>query len=361
VARSRVPPAWLVRPLIATRNGIARVHQRLAPPEVTIFERSLGIVDTKALAVAADLGIADALGDGPRSAGELASSLGVDTDAVDRLLRFLVGRGVFRRGRDGRYANNRTSTLLREDDVGSLRAWARFFGAPWHVAIWNRLDHSVTTGRAAAGEALGHDFWAYLTTVDHGAGQVFDDAMAAVSRLQQAVIATKYPWPSGSRVCDVGGGTGTLLAAILDANPSCSGVLLDLPVVVTKAGPVLERAGVAGRVELVAGDFFDALPSRCDRYVLEAVIHDWDDDSCARILTRCREALPPGGRVLVLEQTVPGHDGDHVVKAVDLEMLVDAAGRERTRAEFEALFARAGLRVRSVIPIALLSVYELEP
>ncbi len=362
MSRARVPPAWLIRPLIATRNGIARVHRRSAPPEVAIFERSLGIIDTKALAVAADLGVADALGDEPRTADDVAASLGLDADALDRLLRFLVGRGVFARARDGRYRNNRASSLLREDHPGSLRSWARFFGVPWHVAIWNRLDHSVSTGASAAEAALGHEFWRYLTEVDPAAGLVFDDAMEAASRLQQEVIASRYAWPLEGSICDVGGGTGTLLAAILAANPTCSGVLLDLPAVVAKADGVLDRAGVAGRVDIVGGDFFTAVPPGCDRYVLEAIVHDWDDESCVRILTRCREALAPGGRILVLEQALPGHDGDHPVKALDLEMLVDTGkGRERSRAHFDALFARAGLRVTNVIPIALLSAYELEP
>jgi hypothetical protein len=139
-------------------------------------------------------------------------------------------------------------------------------------------------------------------------------------------------------------------------------VLFDLPVVVANAGPVLERAGVAARVEIVGGDFFDSVPPGCDRCVLQAVVHDWDDDACVRILSHCRDALAAGGRILVLEQTLPDHDGDDLARALDLEMLVDTGrGRERTRAEFDALFARAGLRVRNVIPIAVLSVYELEP
>ncbi len=175
-------------------------------------------------------------------------------------------------------------------------------------------------------------------------------------------MATKYDWPSEGRVCDIGGGTGTLLASILTEHPKLHGVLFDLPAVVDRAPPVLERAGVSDRVEVVGGSFFDGVPTGCDRYVLQAIVHDWDDESCVRFLTRCREALAPGGRVLVAEQTLPEHDGDHFIKALDLEMLVDTGkGRERTRDQFEALFGRAGLRVERVVPIALVSVYELVP
>jgi hypothetical protein len=357
---ARVPPAWVIRPLLATRNGVARLHRAMVPPEVPLLERSLGIVDTKAVAVAAELGVADALADGPRTANELAAATSSDPDALARLLRYLVGRGVFRTTRDGRFRNNKTSTLLRDDHPGSMRAWVRFYGADWHVAGWNHLEHSVRTGAAAAEAALGHPFWEYVTEVDPGAGALFDAAMASASSLQMEVVARKHDFVG--RVCDVGGGTGTLLAAVVLANPGVSGVLFDLPAVVAKAPPVLEAAGVADRVEVVGGSFFDAVPTGCDRYLLQAIVHDWDDESCVRLLTRCREAMAPDGRILVLEANMPEHDGDHFVKAVDLEMLVDTgAGRERTRDEFDALFARAGLRVRKALPIALSVLFELEP
>jgi hypothetical protein len=358
---ARVPPTWVVRPLLATRNGIAKLHRGMVPAQVIVFERSLGIVDTKALAVAADLGVADALDQGARTPQELAGALNVDADALDRLLRYLVGRGIFAR-KHGGYVNNAASKVLRTGDPQSLRPWARFYGSDWHVRIWNELGHSVRTGDSAAQAAFGRDFWDQLTEVDRAAGELFDDAMEAASRVQQELVATKYDWPAEGRVCDVGGGTGSLLAGILRATPGAEGVLFDLPEVVSRATPVLEKAGVADRVEVVAGSFFDGVPEGCDRYVLQAIVHDWDDESCVRFLTRCREALAPGGRVLVIEQTLPEHDGDHFVKALDLEMLVDTGkGRERTREQLEALFARAGLRIARVVPIALVSIYELAP
>ena len=357
---TRVPPAWVIRPLLAARNGVAKLHRAMVPPEVSLIERSLGIVDTKAIAVAAELGIADHLVGGPQAASDLASTCSADADALDRLLRFLVGRGVFRRTRDGRYRNNKASVLLSADRPGSMRDWTRFYGADWHVATWNQLGHSVRTGEAAAHAALGHPFWEYLTEVNPEAGTVFDAAMASTSTLQMDLVAKKYDF--AGRVCDVGGGTGTLLASVLRANPGASGVLFDLPTVVAKAAPVLEATGVTDRVEVVGGSFFESVPVGCDRYLMQAIVHDWDDDSCVQFLTKCRDAMAPGGRVLVLEAIVPEHDGDHFSKAVDLEMLVDTgAGRERTRAQFDALFARAGLRVRRVVPIALSSLFELEP
>jgi hypothetical protein len=162
------------------------------------------------------------------------------------------------------------------------------------------------------------------------------------------------------RVCDVGGGTGTLLSGILAANPGLRGVLFDLPSVVAKAPPVLEGAGVADRVEVVGGDFFAAVPDGCDRYVLQAIVHDWDDESVVKILGSIRAAMAPGARVLVLEQEMPRHAGWHLVKAIDLEMLVDTgAGRERTRQELTAVFERAGLRLAKTRALPVLTIFEL--
>ena len=255
---TRVPPAWVIRPLLAARNGVAKLHRAMVPPEVSLIERSLGIIDTKSIAVAAELGVADHLVGGPQTASDLAGTCSADPDALDRLLRFLVGRGVFRTTRNGRYANNKASELLRRDHPGSIRAWVRFYGAEWHVASWNHLGHSVRTGEAAADVALGHPFWTYLSEVDPEAGTVFDAAMASSSSIQMDLVAKKYDF--AGRVCDVGGGTGTLLASVLRANPGASGVLFDLPTVVAKAPPVLEAAGVADRVEVVGGSFFVSVP-----------------------------------------------------------------------------------------------------
>lgn len=357
----RVPPAWVVKPLLATRNAIGRAHRGMVPPEVAVFERTLGIVDTKAIAVAAELGIADLLAGGPRHASELAASCEVNADALARLLRFLVGRGIFTRGRNGRFANNGASKLLQADNPDSLREWVRFYGAPWHVDGWNRLDHSVATGGSGFAAASGRSFWEYLKA-DPVAGECFDTAMAQVSRLQTDLIAAAYDFNHCRRVCDVGGGTGTVLAGILATHAAVHGVLFDLPEVVARAAPVLADRGVADRVDVVGGDFFASIPTGCDRYVLQAIVHDWDDDSVVRILDNIRDAMAPGGRILVLEQTVPTGNGDHLVKALDLEMLVDTgAGRERTLDEFRALFARAHLRVERVIPVSISSILELVP
>lgn len=356
---ARVPPAWVVGPLLAARNAIGRLHRAIVPPEVVLVERTLGIVDTKAVAVAADLGIADLLSGAPRGASELAEATGTDADALGRLLRYLVGRGVFTGTRDGRFANNRVSERLRTGTETSMRSWARFFGARWHVDGWNHLDHAVATGEAGFADATGSTFWDHLRD-DPAAGRCFAEAMAEGSRLQADLIAAAHDFADCVTVCDVGGGTGTVLARILAANPHLRGVLFDLPEVVADAPAVLAAEGVADRVDVVGGDFFTAVPEGCDRYVLQAVVHDWDDASAVRILERVAAAAAPGGRVLVLEQPVPPGSGEHLVKAFDLEMLVDTgAGRERTVEEYRALFRRAGLDTARIAPVSISTLFEL--
>ena len=350
----------MVRPLLAVRNAVGRLHAGMVPPQVALLEATFGIITTKALAVVGDLGIADRLAEGPADAPTLARDVGAEADALERLLRFLVAKGFFRRGRDGRFRNNRRSELLRSEGDDSVREWARFFGSSWHVDIWNELGHAVRTGDAAAGPALGRPFWEHLSEVDTEAGALFDRAMEDVSRVQTALVPRKHDFSQCSRVCDVGGGTGTLLAGILAPNAGVRGVLFDLPPVVAKAAPVLAGAGVADRVEVVGGSFFEAVPEGCDRYVLQAIVHDWDDESNVKILGNIRTAMAPDARVLVLEQERASHQGWDLVKAIDLEMLVDTgAGRERSRAEFEALFARASLRIDRARALPVMTIFEL--
>jgi hypothetical protein len=355
-----LPPAWVLRPVFAVRDGLTRLRDRLGPPELLVVERSLGVLDTAAVATAAELGVAAQLGAGPSDAASVAAAVGADPDALERLLRYLVARGVFRRRRDGRFANNRESRLLDPSNPGSLAGWAQFWGSPWHLAIWGELRHAVRTGESAATAAFGRPFWEQLTEHDPAAGNLFATAMAEASRLQVAALAARRDFATCRDICDVGGGTGTLLAGVLAAHPGARGTLFDLPAVVAGAGPVLAAAGVTDRVAVLSGNFFSSVPEGRDRYLLQAIVHDWDDDSCVQILRNVGRAMSPGGRVLVVEQELPRHRGWHPAKAIDLEMLVDTgAGRERTRAEFDSLFGRAGFRVAGRQTLPVCTVFEL--
>lgn len=355
----RMPPPAAVSALLAVRDRLARLYRGIVPPSVRVLEGSFGLIETKALGAAAELGVADALADGPRTATELAEALPADTDALARLLRLLVSLGYFRRVRGERWANNAASEYLRRDHPDSLRDWARFMGADWTGSIWNELPATVRTGRSGTEMAFGLPFFELMEDRPE-AGALFDAAMESSSRFTAPMFAAGFDFSDVRRVCDVGGGTGALLATVLAAHPHLTGVLFDLPRVVADAGPVLAPHGVADRVEVVGGDFFTEVPAGCDCYVMQSIVHDWDDDACVQILTATRDAMPAGARVLLLEAIMPTSDVLHPARYADLMMLVlTARGRERTRSEYEQLAARAGLRVSRVVNVVTRDVLEL--
>jgi predicted O-methyltransferase YrrM len=354
----RLPPAWVVPPVLAGRNALGRLHRNAMPPIVRVFETTFGFVEAKALYVAAELGLADLLADEPLDSDSLARAAETDADATARLLRLLQGLGYFTQARDGRWRNTPMSDLLRADRADSVREWVRFLCGPWHGEIWNHAVHSVRTGRSASVEAFGAEYFDWLTA-NPDAQTTFDAAMEQSSQLSGPSLVAGYDFSGVHRICDVGGGTGALLATVLAANASCEGVLFDLPEVIARAAPVLADAGVQDRVELVGGSFFDTVPTSCDLYLLKAIMHDWADPECVTILSRIRDASPTA-RVVVVDQMMPTHRNPHPAKDSDLMMLVlTGSGRERTEAEFSGLVARAGYRVNRVIPMPAIAVQEL--
>lgn len=334
----------------------------MVPPQLLILERMNGLVEAKVLALVAEVGIPDMLANDARTAEDLAREAGVDADALDRALALLVSRGLlgYRRGR---YANNAVSDALRSDHPQSMRDWARFFASDWHWEMWNHARHSLATGGSASKEAFGAEFFDYLTKKNPEAGVRFNRALAGTSELAGPILAKGYNFGGIRRLCDVGAGTGGMLAAVLDAYPTLRGVLYELPQVAEQARPILKERDLNERVEIVGGSFFDAVPEGCDAYMMQSIIHDWDDDSCVTILTNVRRAMAPGARVLVIENVLEPEPSpsDQFARSFDLVMLVTSGlGRERSMKEFADLFARAGLRIaRDVTLPSMFHVLEL--
>lgn len=358
---TRLPPAWLARAATGVRARLGRAHDRMAPPFLIVLERLFAVVDVKALAVFVELGLAEHLARAPRAAADLADVAGTDPDATERLLRFLASRGFLVRDRRGSYRHTRASALLRRDHPASLRHWVEFVGGAWHWDIWNHAPHSFRTGGSATVASTGHEFFEYVHDVDPEAGRAFDGAMAEGSRLQGLLVADAYPFAGVRRVCDVGGGTGEVLAAFCRVHPHLSGTLFEVPALGDAAREHLARRGVAGRCEFAGGDFFEAVPPGHDLYTLFAVVHDWDDERCTTILGNVARAMGRDGRALVVEAPLPEGAAPHFARATDLLMLVlSGSGRERTRSEYEALVRRAGLRVTRTFPLpSLFCAFEL--
>ncbi|AKK27441.1 methyltransferase [Mycobacterium sp. EPa45] len=357
----KVPPARVVRLVENVRSGLSRLSRRLVPPPIEMLELMLGTWVSQAIQVACALGVADALADGPLPAATLAQRVGADPDGVDRLMRALVSRGVFRRHRDGRYGLNALAETLQTDAAGSLRAAALFYGSRQQREHWTHLLDAVTTGKPVVESLRGKEFFEYLGD-DHEFAELFNNAMTGISQMTVQPVVAGYDFSRYRTIVDVGGGHGRLLAAILAATPTARGVLYDMPDVVAEAPKLLAEFGLTERVDVEGGSFFESVPGGGDAYVLKHIIHDWADEQALAILRNVRAAIKPGATLLLLEFVIPDHDGDFIGKWVDLEMLLVAGGRERTAEQYRALLAEAGFSMTAVVETAApISVVEARP
>jgi DNA-binding transcriptional ArsR family regulator len=345
---SKIPSVPVARTVEILRHRVGQLHQRMVPPPVVVMEMISNAWSAQAITAAAELGIADALAKGPLPIDELASAVNADADAVSRLLRALISRGLFRLRRDGRYELTPLGDCLRSDAGVSLRGLARFVGAPQHREHWSHLTEAIRTGRPAVPELRGKPMFEYLADEPEFA-DIFNDAMTSMSELAIAPVVAGYDFSRYDTIVDVGGGHGRLLAAILEATPLARGVLYDLPQVVAGAPAVLTERGVQDRMKIVPGSFFEAIPDGGDAYVLKHVIHDWPDDDALQILSNVRKVAGVGKHVLLVEFVIPGHDREFVGNWGDLEMLLVVGSRERTRSQYGRLLDRAGFRMKRVV------------
>jgi hypothetical protein len=320
------------------------------PPFVQLYQLTTGAWLTQAISVAAGLGVADAIASGATTSAEIAQRVGAHAPTLYRLLRALSDHGVFAQGPGDRFALTPMGESLRSDAPHSMRRWAVWTGARFYREAWSDLEQAVRTGEPSFARVHGTDLFAYLE--DHPDDAiVFDGAMKDIAGNFLAGILAVYDFADRSTIVDVGGGSGTLLAAILHAAPGTRGVLFDIAPVVASAGPVLQAAGIADRCETVAGNFFDEVPPGADLYILSNIIHDWDDDNAVRILQRCRRAMGADSRLLIIELVLPDDARPSMGKLLDLEMLsVTPNGRQRTEAQYAELLARAGLQATVVVP-----------
>jgi len=323
-------------------------------PTVALRRLTNGYQVTQAIHVAATLGIADLLGDGPRDSEALAQGTATHAPSLHRVLRALASVGVLHEGDDGRFALTAIGECLRSDAAEPVGAWAAFVGRPYHWQAWGALLHGVRTGESPFHEVHGTDAWGYRAAHPEE-GAIFDAAMTDIMRRANAHLLAAYDFGRFATVVDVGGGRGAFLDAVLEANPQTRGILLDQP-------HVVEGAVVGERCEVVGGSFFDAVPEGADAYLLKAVLHDWDDDDALRILAHCRAAIPAHGALLVVERELGAPNENADAKFSDLNMLVSLGGRERTRDEFAELLARGAFALHSATPSAIgLSVLEAHP
>jgi len=302
------------------------------------------------ISVFAKLGIADQLEAGPRTAGELATTIGADADSLYRFLRAAASVGLTAEGAGGKFSQTPMSEVLRSNASPSLRGFAIMGGLEVFSRTWDQLEYSVRTGKTAVDEVYGKPVFQYFQENPEDA-RVFNQAMTAISTIDSPAVAGAYSFEGIHSLMDVAGGHGLLLATILQRNPQMKGALYEIPSVIEGAhkGPL---APVMDRCALLTGDMFTSIPAGYDAYIMKHIIHDWPDDICVKILQGCRKGVNVGGKLLVADSVIkPGNDPDFG-KLLDLEMLLLPGGRERTEQQFRDLFAASGWRLNRVIPTA---------
>jgi O-methyltransferase domain/Dimerisation domain len=357
------------RPAGGSRFATVNAESRTAPTQVPTqratghqLEQMLaGVAMTHSIYAAAKLGIADLLTDGPRNTEELASLAAVDPPSLYRLLRALASVGVFTEIAPATFALTSIAERLKTDAPDSLRAWAIFTGEI-AVRCWGELMHSLRTGHPAFESVFGRSIFEHLEAHPDDAA-VFDHHQAQGGLALHAAVAAAYDFGAIHTIVDVGGGNGSLAAAILKRHPDVRAAIFDLPHVIERArAAAAAHPTQSSRCDYIGGSFFDCIPPGADAYMLSRVLHDWDDNRAATILTNCRRAMHAGARLLVIERIVPHGNEPHESKFIDLNMLIITGGRERTEHEYRALFERSGLQLAQITDTrSQVSVLEVIP
>jgi hypothetical protein len=336
-------------------NSRGGLENPASPPPLDLILRTTGgYCLSRALHVAADLGVADCIDASPVEIDAVASRLGVDADALGRILNLLGAHGIFSVS-DGQVTHSDASRTLRSDHTQSTRDLARMFGLPFFWQTFEALGHTVKTGAPAATEVHPGGLWAWLSERPE-ASAVFNGAMTGKSFGQVAGVVESYDFSSFGKVADIGGGRGHLLQAILQRWPQCRGVLFEQPHVISEM-----REIESDRLSLEAGDFFtDRLPA-ADAYILMEVIHDWTDEQSRTILGAVRDAASSGATLLLIEQLMPETPGPDWVKMLDVHMMALFAARQRRAGEYHRLVEQCGFaQRRSIDTKAGISILEYE-
>jgi hypothetical protein len=316
-------------------------------PQEHILEIIRGFWQSRALATAAELEIADHLADRALALDILAERTHTHAPSLFRLMRALESAGVFKQVSPGVFANTPASKCLQKDVPGSLWAFVRTilskgFG---QYDSWGDVLTSVKTGKVAFEELYGCGPWEFFHRNPEIWG-VFNQAMRAASALITPIVAASYNWRRFPVIADIGGGIGSQLVAILDAHPSSRGILFDQPGVLADAIP-------HDRIERVAGDFFESVPPGADAYTMRWIMHDWQDPQAIAILKNIRKAIAPESSVVLIEEIIPDTPELTWGKWIDLHMLTITGGRERTISEYTELFAKSGFELDKVVSLPI--------
>ncbi len=319
------------------------------PPSAVMMQMLFGYSVSRAVGIAAELGIADLIKNAPKTADDLAALTGSHPRSLYRLLRACASVGVFSEDADNRFSLTPLAECLCSDNPESLRAFAIMITSDIQFKMWAELPYSIKTGEPAFDKVFGMPNFDYYFSHEKE-GKIFNDAMTSLSMGSSMIVLENYDFTGIKRLVDVGGGHGFLLVSILKKYPEMTGVLFDNEVVVQEAKVLLQEHGVADRCATFGGDFFKTAPLGGDAYILKHIIHDWSDEECLTILSNCRKGIATGGKILVVEMVVPEGNEPSISKLLDLSMLAILTGRERTANEYETLLKKAGFEVTKIVP-----------
>ncbi len=351
-----------IKPLLRDRLFPVRIAPTKEgnPSPPVLFQMATGYWVSQAIYVAAKLGIADLLKDGPQSCVALATATGADAASLFRLMRALASVGVFSHVRRDCFALSRLAESLQTHTPGSLRAMVMTIGEI-HYHACGSLLYSVQTGAPAFNNVFGTSLFDYLQQ-NADAADTFNQGMTNLSSMLAYAVLMAYDFTGIFSIVDIGGGEGKLLRKILELNPEMRGTVLDMPAPIETANQELSDDTCGRRCSYIAGDFFESVPPGADAYLLCGVVHDWDDNRVITILRNCRRAMTKNGRLLLVDMVVPDTDSKSFSKVLDLNMLVMTGGRERTQAEFCGLLDASDYRLTRIVPtMAPQSVIEAVP
>ncbi len=326
-------------------KAMTSVNSKNEQAALYLLEQTMGHAWQAALRVAAELGVADNLAEGPKTTQTLAGELDVDAQQLQRVMRLLTTKDIFLELDDGRFALNPPSEFLRTSSPHSLRPAVLMIT---DETFWRPLGNLIESvrGRSAFKEIYGCTFFEYWST-SHAQDYDFHSGMSSMSEIENKVLVHNYDFPENVTVVDVAGGMGGLLLQVLQANPTLHGILFDQPHVLERHR--LQELGDVTRWEIKPGSFFESCPA-ADIYLLKYIMHDWSDEKATLILSNCRKAMLPGGRVLIMDPVIAKGNARHFGKEMDILLMASFdGGRERTEEELKQLIAGAGLKLNRII------------
>jgi len=358
---AKYPPVFIARLVNCLRIALIRLSRRLAPANIVVFDMLQQFWLSKAIGVAAELGLADILKKSSLKIDELALKSACNKDALLRMMRVLTSNGIFKERKDGCFVMTPLAEALCEGE-NTMKHMIIHHQNPAHWVMFGELMETVKTGKSVSDKVLGMEPFEFLAK-NPARNATFNRAMSDSSKMLAAAVLSAYNFSPCHTIADIGGGEGYLLASILYKYPAVKGVLFDQPHVVNEAKVTFDYFGVSKRAQIVEGSFFEHVPGNADAYLLKSIIHDWNDDDSIRILSNIRQCMPETAKILIVEAVIEKGNSPSLAKMLDMLMLVvKKGGKERTAEEYKDILNRSGLKVlrtyKTVSPFCIIEAVK---